>query len=310
MGLLVLLVLGFPLFGDEGSGSPGEFPEPVLLEAAEAEEPPAPGVFLLFPDFDEVVRYLWGFDYPEPSGFDYIPLAAYGAATDADAAPVPRSLRNNKYFVESVRLTNLASESFESGDYDASTQYAEEALEYARRSDEYVALQLKIQETNDAISAARIRIEWAASVNAETRFPQEYRRARTAFDNAISQRKAENWNGAIDAAHEVINALAFVTDENPSPQRSGENRNALPGQYTVRPWAVSKDCLWNIAGRPWAYGDPTKWRLLYNANRARMPQPDNPDLIHPGMILDIPSIKGELRQGLWEPGKTYNSIDK
>ncbi|MDR1128008.1 MAG: LysM peptidoglycan-binding domain-containing protein [Treponema sp.] len=295
----LLLVLGLPLFGDEISGLREELPEPVLraeatVVAAEAET----GVFRL-PDFDEAVRYLWNLGGLEPLNFEYIPLAAYAAAADADGARVPGNLRNNQYFVESVRLTNLASESFEFGDYDASTKYAEEALEYARRSDEYVALQLKIQETNDSIAAAHTRLEWAASVNAESRFPQDYRRARASFDEALNLRKAENWNGAIDAAHAVINALAFVTDE---------NLNALPAQYTVRPWAVSRDCLWNIAGRPWAYGDPAKWRLLYNANRARMPQPDNPDLIHPGMILDIPSINGEIRQGLWEADRTYTPL--
>jgi hypothetical protein len=36
-----------------------------------------------------------------------------------------------------------------------------------------------------------------------------------------------------------------------------------------------------------------------------MPQPSNPDLIHPGMILDIPSIRGESREGMWVDGRTY-----
>jgi nucleoid-associated protein YgaU len=296
----LLLVLGLPLWGDEIFGLREELPEPVLREEAViVAEAAVPGFFRL-PDFDEAVRFLWNFESPEPLNFEYTPLAAYAAAADTNEVRVPGNLRNNKYFVESVRLTNLASESFEFGDYDASTKYAEEALEYARRSDEYVALQLKIQETNDSIAAAHSRLEWAVSVNAETRFPQDYRRARASFDEALNLRKAEDWDGAIDAAHSVINALAFVTDE---------NLNALPARYTVRLWAVSKDCLWNIAGRPWAYGDPAKWRLLYNANKARMPQPDNPDLIHPGMILDIPSIKGEIRQGLWEADRTYTPLN-
>ncbi|MDR0388160.1 MAG: LysM peptidoglycan-binding domain-containing protein, partial [Treponema sp.] len=79
----------------------------------------------------------------------------------------------------------------------------------------------------------------------------------------------------------------------------------LPAQYTVRPWAVSRDCFWNIAGQPWAYGDSTRWRLLYEANKSRLPNPDNPDLIHPGMVLDIPGIRGEVRQGMWDPSVSY-----
>jgi nucleoid-associated protein YgaU len=83
----------------------------------------------------------------------------------------------------------------------------------------------------------------------------------------------------------------------------------LPGQYTVRPWAVSKDCFWNIAGRSWVYGDPYKWRLLYNANKAKLPDPNNPNLIEPGIVLDIPSLQGETREGPWDANKTYPPLN-
>ena len=82
----------------------------------------------------------------------------------------------------------------------------------------------------------------------------------------------------------------------------------LPAQYTVRSWNVSGDSLWSIAGQPWAYNDPTQWRLIYDANREKMPQADNPDLIRPGMILDIPSIQGETRSGMWRDGTAYTPL--
>jgi nucleoid-associated protein YgaU len=75
----------------------------------------------------------------------------------------------------------------------------------------------------------------------------------------------------------------------------------LPAQYTVRPWSVSRDSFWVISSWPWVYNDPLLWRILYEANRERLPQPDNPDLIFVDMILDIPSIRGEARQGMWMP---------
>ena len=83
---------------------------------------------------------------------------------------------------------------------------------------------------------------------------------------------------------------------------AGGTTTMLPSQYTVRPWAASKDCLWNIAGYPWVYGDPRRWPELYEANKARMPEPNNPDLIHPGFVINIP---GENRQGMWDPNITY-----
>ncbi|MDR0623809.1 MAG: LysM peptidoglycan-binding domain-containing protein [Treponema sp.] len=284
-----------------------ELPEPVFHEASPRGEPGTPPVAAGFwlPDFSEVVYYLWDFDpanLPEPAIF--LPAVSLAAAASSDAAPsIPQNLRNNRYYLESVRLTNLAQQSFDYGDYDGSANYSAEAIRYAQLSDEYVALQLKIKETNDAIAAAKSRIDWASSSGAAGKYPVEYGEAQKYYETSLSARSAEDWDGAIEAAHRVINVLAYI--QAPSPE---ESRPPLPAQYTVRPWNISKDCLWNIAGRPWAYGDPTKWRLIYNANRTKMPEPDNPDLIHPGMILDIPSIKGEVRQGMWDSGKTYSPL--
>jgi len=84
----------------------------------------------------------------------------------------------------------------------------------------------------------------------------------------------------------------------------------LPAKYRVRPYPTYKDTLRNIAARPWVYNDPTKWRVLYNANKSKLPQPNNPNLIYPGMILDIPSIKGELRRGIWDPKVKYQPLKK
>jgi hypothetical protein len=71
--------------------------------------------------------------------------AVFAAAASSDAPVIPASLRNNQYYLESVRLTRLAQQSYETGDYDASTQYAEDALRYAQLSDEWVDLLLNIK---------------------------------------------------------------------------------------------------------------------------------------------------------------------
>jgi nucleoid-associated protein YgaU len=73
-----------------------------------------------------------------------------------------------------------------------------------------------------------------------------------------------------------------------SDVRSGSSSTApearAPGgnvrSYTV----VSGDSLSKIARRE--YGDAKKWRAIYDANRDKI---ENPDLIHPGQVLSIPS---------------------
>jgi nucleoid-associated protein YgaU len=220
---------------------------------------------------------------------------------EAEEPVIPYRVRNNKYFQESQRFARLAEGTYSLGDYDASTEYANEAIRNAVLSDEYVALQMKIREANSAIAAAKYRIDWAVSSGASKQFPVEFREAETWYNESLSARIAEQWDNAIDAAHRVVELLAYID--------APKGTVPLPAQYTVRSWTTFKDCLWNIAGRPWVYGNPRQWRTLYNANKAKFPDPNNPNWIEPGMVLDIPSIKGEFRQGSWDGNRTYPPIN-
>jgi hypothetical protein len=215
---------------------------------------------------------------------------------------VPGSIRDNIFYVESLRYSNMARLAFAEGDYVASREFSEEAIRFSILSDEYVLLRLKMRECDNAIAAAGRRLDFADSVNAAARYPLEYDIAQTAFSEARDFRAEERWDDAIEAAHRVLAALAHLGGL--------PGGNALPSQYTVRTWANERDALWNIAGRPWVYNDPWQWRRLYEANRDRMPERDNPDLILPGMVLDIPSIRGETRQGMWEHNRTYPSLPR
>jgi len=306
--LLGIAVLGMPVFAqdiDLGSASDDEFndaldssdyidmdtedytPESAGIagEAADAEQPAA--------------------DTEDAAVAEDAAIAeetAPDAEGEAAAEPViPYRIRNNHYFQESQRFARLAEGTYSLGDYDASTEYANEAIRNAVLSDEYVALQMKIREANSAIAAAKYRIDWAVSSGASKQFPVEFREAETWYNESLSARIAEQWDTAIDAAHRVVELLAYID--------APKGTVPLPAQYTVRSWTTFKDCLWNIAGRPWVYGNPRQWRALYNANRAKFPDPNNPNWIEPGMVLDIPSIKGEFRQGSWDGNRTYPNIE-
>lgn len=80
-----------------------------------------------------------------------------------------------------------------------------------------------------------------------------------------------------------------MTDHNsPAPDfsdvSSGSSSTA-PGAETTRTVTVQAgDSLSRIAKRE--LGDADKWRSIYEANRDKI---DNPDLIHPGQVLTIPS---------------------
>jgi nucleoid-associated protein YgaU len=223
--------------------------------------------------------------------------------------PVPQSILNNQYYLQSVRLTEEAREAFETGDYDASAAYAEEAAAAARLSDEYVAMRL----ADNAIAKAHSRFTWAGSVGAASRYPNEYRRAETAYNEAIEARKGEEWDTVVDASNKVIAALANVrsasgqTGPAAGTQPPGRPQGTLPAQYTVRNWTSTGDCFSTIAGWTWVYGDINQWEKLYEANKSKIPDPANPHLIEPGTVLDIPSLRGEVRSGMWDPNASYGN---
>ena len=233
-----------------------------------------------------------------------MPLSA--AEGDIQTSGYIEALLNNEYLVENIRLIELAEESFADGNYDEAVNYAAEAIKYAQLSDEYVALQVKIKDANEAIASAQTRLDWAKEIGAPDRFTEIYGRAEIAFSQALDARSREEWDEARESALRVISILAMIQETTETPviaeavTETGDETPLLPAQYLVRNWFTTRDCLWNIAKQPQIYGDPFQWRVIYNANRDKLPEPNNPDLIHPGMILDIPSIKGEERGGMLE----------
>jgi hypothetical protein len=74
---------------------------------------------------------------------------------------------------------------------------------------------------------------------------------------------------------------------------------SLPKYYIVENWFISKDSLWNIAANPTVYNDPTKWHVIYNHNKNIFPDINNPNLIIPGMVLEIPCLNEEYREGTY-----------
>ena len=228
-------------------------------------------------------------------------VQVFAQAVDAGGAVSHRVL-NNDYYMQSLRLSGLARNSYEEGDYDASTAYAEEAARYARLSDGYVS--------ERAVAAAQARVAWASSdaVRAASRYPEAFRRAESELAGAETSHSQEQYPDAIAAANRVFEALSLVRTVAGGAAPSRRPAGTFPARYTVRSWATFRDCLWNIAGRPWAYGDPAQWRLIYNANKSRFPNPEDPNLIEPGMVLELPSIRGETRSGAWSSDTSYPSM--
>ncbi|MDR2468221.1 MAG: LysM peptidoglycan-binding domain-containing protein [Spirochaetaceae bacterium] len=219
------------------------------------------------------------------------------------------ALRNNEYFQECLKQRSLARYALEEGEYDKSAWHSSEAERFAKLSDEYISRRLLLMRVSREIQAAADRLAWARACEAETYFPTQLKNAEVHYSIALDLRTDNDLAGALENALAVQRDLAAVA-EPPKRDTKGEmiipeDLPKKPNQYTVRPWDRFGDCFWNIAAR--FYGNPRLWPALYEANKQKLPDIDNPNLIDVGTVIEIPEIGTEKRTGMYDTGKPYHS---
>ena len=205
------------------------------------------------------------------------------------------SYKNNTYQKLADEYTKKAQNALDAGEYVLAEEYAAKAEENARLSEEFVKKMLAKSDCDTIMKQAAKKLEYAKSVNAERNFPMAYSSAQKSYASAQESYGNEDYATATAYAKQVLEALADIKEITP-----------LPEYYVVRPWAETKDCYWNISGRPYVYDNPLLWENLYQANTSNMPRPNDPNLILPGMKMKIPSITGEYREGVYNPSKKYD----
>lgn len=205
------------------------------------------------------------------------------------------SYRNNTYQKLANEYTRKAQNALDAGDYVLAEDYAAKAEENAALSEAYIKKMLAKSEADTAMRQASKRLDYAKSIGADRNFQMAYSAAQKSYASAEDAYKTEDYATAVAYANQVMEALADIKEITPLPQ-----------YYIVRPWAETKDCYWNISGRPYVYNNPLLWENLYQANKSNMPKPGDPNLIMPGMKMEIPSLTGEYREGVYSPSKKYD----
>jgi len=234
-------------------------------------------------------------------------------------------------------LKSQAQDAINEGRYDEAVSLAEQAEAVALEAETYAEQRVLAYRANGWINVAKERMVYADGLDAETRYPDEYSRAAGHIEAAEDSFAAADYTSAINSAKLVMSALEniepapiVVVEPEPEPEPVVEPEPepepepvvepepepepepvvepepvpaepGLPRYYIVRLITDRRDCFWRIAEYDFVYGDPWQWRVLYEANKDKIPESDNPDWIEPGTILEIPSIAGEHREGTWDP---------
>ncbi len=208
------------------------------------------------------------------------------------------SFKNNTYQKLAEEYTVKAQKAMDAGEYDMAVDYAAKAEENAALSEAFIKSMTARARAENAITLAKNRIDYVKSIKGDVNYPLAFTDAQNYFTQANSAYDEEKFDDAEAAANQVITVLADVKEVTP-----------LPKFYIVRPWEDTKDCFWNISGRPYIYNNPLLWENLYQANKNKLPEPNNPNLIKPGMKMEIPSISGEYRDGVYSPSTKYDTFN-
>jgi nucleoid-associated protein YgaU len=206
-----------------------------------------------------------------------------------------QNLFQNDELMRSRQLQIQAQQALEDGDYDRSVELSREAEELAVLGREKAERTARAFRANTLLNRGKSRIDYVRLIGAAERVADRYQKARTLHSEAKTRLDAGEYDRSMELSREVIALL-----ENITPQRIARDA-ALPRYYEVRLIPERRDCFWRIAEYDFVYGDPWQWPKLYEANKDKLPDPNNPRLIRPGTVLEIPSLDGERRQGTWSP---------
>jgi hypothetical protein len=213
---------------------------------------------------------------------------------------------NKRTDAEKSRLQQAAAE-------EAARQWAVEAATYQQAAETATAHQ---------DSAAAERLQAAADEARRQQIVAETAALRQAVETirrqAVAEEAAQQWAIAEEEArqHALAEAEAYLgiaVDESPQGVGSESRQPPATGRTFPRYYPVMErgiDNYWNIAANPAVYNDHQLWYILYEANKWKMKNPENPVVIEPGMVIEIPSINGERRSGTYDPKIPYDQMPK
>lgn len=156
--------------------------------------------------------------------------------------------------------------------------------------------------------------------------PNLYNELSTSLSSASKSLSEKNYSDSLMHSKNVIdlvnlmenNSLAMNgNNDNNTENNTSDNANNtdntnyvydgnFPQYYVVQLRETQTDSLWLIASYDFIYGDGNFWTKIYQANKDQI---KDPNVITDGQILLIPSLKGETREGTYDPNKKYDNIN-
>jgi len=223
-----------------------------------------------------------------------------------------QSLLDNGFYNKAVAQKQQSEQAYQNGDYDVAASLAKESQDNFEKSDAYVQKKMEFYRANGWLFRANERLAYAKDIKADVNFKSAFAAASRDVADAKTMLDTEEYVKSVDLSKKAISALQNIREITaPAPATvtpAEPQAPPLPSSYTVRLIMARRDCFWRIAGYPFVYNDPWKWKTLYEANKSILEDPNNADLIQPGQVFTIPSLQGEERDGEYDPEKSYTPL--
>jgi nucleoid-associated protein YgaU len=216
-----------------------------------------------------------------------------------------QALKDNPDYKKAMELQAKADQAYSAGDYQAAYNYAEQAKQYSAKAEQYSSTLATRYRAANWLSLAKQKLSDAEALGAKTRYPEEHKQAVDNYAQAQVAFKNSKWAESIEFSKNVVAWLANVVPAPPEQPMTAAPQPVFPKYYIVRLILDDRDCFNKIAGYSWVYNNRYQWRILYQANKNVIRDPNNPHLIHPGQVFVIPSLRGEIREGTYDPNKKY-----
>ena len=210
-----------------------------------------------------------------------------------------------------------ATAAMDSGDYAKAAELADLASNEYRLSREFAeAATAKFRAAN-AINIAQQTINDASNGPKRKSNAKDIAAATALLGKARALFAKENWVDsraraleALDLVKDLTGKATVTLDASGTGDKAGGKAVVLPRYYKVVSRDKNTDCFWRIAALSGVYNNPVLWPKLYRANKDKLRDPENPNLIHPGTVLEIPPAAGETRDGTYDPAKSYPALER
>ncbi len=121
-----------------------------------------------------------------------------------------QDLTDNPDYRKSVELNAKAAQSFSDGDYDAATDYANQAKQYAALSDQYIAKMVAKAATDKEMGKAKTEMAWADSNGSKVFYPLLYKVAADLYASAQASYAGGDYPTAGDLARNTMTAVQAI----------------------------------------------------------------------------------------------------